>query len=206
MTELTRGPQQIEGFEVSHDGAWLVYNSDKSGNQDIYLAALDGNGDERAVTTDAATDSMPSLSPDHREVAFQSARENGIRDLYVYSLETDSLSLALKLQNQDYCPQWGPDGDSLYFFSYDTESWHVWKITRTAREADWSDPVQISHGNGAFARVSPRAGGPVVYFGTEEGIGTGLIGVWDNHKKRLLFPTEPNPWAYAAFAPDGASV
>jgi Tol biopolymer transport system component/DNA-binding winged helix-turn-helix (wHTH) protein len=206
MTAITKGPQQVEGFAVSSDGKWLVYNSDQSGNQDIYLAALDGSVAERPLTFDAATDSMPSLSPDHEEVAFHSARDDGIRNLYICSLTDGSLTQVAASQNQDYCPQWGPDGNSLYFFSYDSADWGVWRLTRPHRGASWSNLERISDGEGIFARVSPRSDGPVVYFGEAAGVGRGLIGKWRDNRTELLFAIEGEYWAYAAFSPNGETV
>ena len=67
------------------DGRWLYYESDLSGNMDIYRMALPGGVPER-LTTDSSDDFFPDPSPDGREVAFHSWR-GGSRDIWVMPLD-----------------------------------------------------------------------------------------------------------------------
>jgi hypothetical protein len=39
-TQLTHGSQFVEAMELSRDGRWLYYDSDLSGNMDLYRMAL----------------------------------------------------------------------------------------------------------------------------------------------------------------------
>jgi len=40
--QITTANEHIEGLRLSHDGAWLAYDSDRNGNADIYKVKLDG--------------------------------------------------------------------------------------------------------------------------------------------------------------------
>jgi TolB protein len=58
-TPVTTGNQAIEGIDVSPDGRWLVFDSSRSGNQDIYKMPIEG-GELIQLTTDPADDFLPA--------------------------------------------------------------------------------------------------------------------------------------------------
>ena len=78
--QLTHGSQFVEAAMLSRDGRWLYYDSDLSGNMDLYRMALPGGAPER-LTTDSSDDFWPAPSPDGREVAFHSWRGGLARHL-----------------------------------------------------------------------------------------------------------------------------
>ena len=79
--QVTRGSQFVESSLLSRDGRWLYYDSDLSGNMDLYRMALPAGAPER-LTSDSSDDFWPAPSPDGREVAFHSWR-GGSRDIWV---------------------------------------------------------------------------------------------------------------------------
>lgn len=78
---VTRGTQHIEGLDVTRDGQWLAFDSDRDGNADIYRMRLP-DGRPEQLTTDPRDDFIPSWSTDGREIVFHSWR-NGNRDVFV---------------------------------------------------------------------------------------------------------------------------
>ena len=80
-TAVTTGRQINEGVDVSRDGRWLAFDSDRSGNQDLYKMPLAG-GEPEQLTTDPQDDFGPAWSPDGKEIAFHSFR-NGNRDIFI---------------------------------------------------------------------------------------------------------------------------
>ena len=113
-TQVTIGQQTIENFSVSGDGQWLVYDSDLSGNSDIYRMRLPAGTPER-VTGDPADDFAPALSPDGKEVAFHSYR-SGSRDIFIQPLDGGALVQVTATPLQEAVPIWSPDGRRLVFF------------------------------------------------------------------------------------------
>jgi hypothetical protein len=78
--QVTQGTQNIENLDVSPDGAWLYYDSDRNGN------SISG-GNRIAVAHrnryhDPAPDFDPSVSPDGNEVAFH-RNLNGDREIFI---------------------------------------------------------------------------------------------------------------------------
>jgi Tol biopolymer transport system component/DNA-binding SARP family transcriptional activator len=113
ITLVTKEAQAVEGLDVSRDGEWLVYDSDRSGNQDIYKLSLSG-GEPVQLTHHPAPDFVPQWSPDGKEVAYYSMRA-GNRDLRVMSREgSDDQQVTNDPGNEVY-PAWSPDGRELVF-------------------------------------------------------------------------------------------
>lgn len=69
---LTRSPGAREQYAVwSPDGKWIAYLSDRTGEDELYLAPHDGMGAEVRVTTDGAMFRLaPVWSPDSRKLLF----------------------------------------------------------------------------------------------------------------------------------------
>ena len=82
---VTTGDQTIETVDVSRDGRWLVFNSDRNGSWQIYKMPAAG-GEAIQLTTDSAGAYSPAWSPDGHQIAFHSIR-TGNRDLYTMAAD-----------------------------------------------------------------------------------------------------------------------
>ncbi len=119
---LTRQNHTIENHDRSADGRWLTYDSDISGNQEIYVADLSG-GEPRAITSNPAQDMAPRFSPDRSEILFYSTR-NGSRDLFMIPLDGgDEVRLTGRgedgwaANNHELLPTFSRDGLHISFMS-----------------------------------------------------------------------------------------
>jgi Tol biopolymer transport system component/tRNA A-37 threonylcarbamoyl transferase component Bud32 len=101
---LTTGDQIIESMDVTRDGGWLVFDSDRSGRQQIYKQRVAG-GEPILLTTDSLSDFSPAWSPDGRRIAFHTLR-NGTRD--VYTMNADGTDRQQRTQGipQALAPAW----------------------------------------------------------------------------------------------------
>jgi serine/threonine-protein kinase len=133
---VTTGAQVIENLNVSHDGRWLLYESDVAGNSDIYRVPLDGGTAER-LTSDPTDEFSADLSPDGRELAFHSWR-TGSRDLWVQPLDGGPLQHVTTSPGHEWTPHWSPDGRALVFISGVAQR-SVWIVRRDAHGA-WGAP------------------------------------------------------------------
>lgn len=134
---VTDGIQEVECLTVSPDDAWLLYGSNRSGNQDIYKTPL-GGGEPIRLTTDPADDFCPSLSPDGKEVAFYSVRGSGNRRVFTMLADGQRQAPALDAQpnEQEWGPGWSPDGRGLIFDDATTGARHVTVVSRLS-DARW---------------------------------------------------------------------
>jgi Tol biopolymer transport system component len=114
-TQVTFGQQTIEGLSVSRDGKWLYYDSDLSGNPDIYRMRLPTGVPER-LTTQPSPEFNPYPSPDGRFVAFHAWR-TGTRDIFVMPLDGGPVVQVTHSPEQEQYVSWSPDGQNLAFAS-----------------------------------------------------------------------------------------
>ena len=87
-------------------------------NSDIYVAASDGTA-RRRLTTDAAFDGWPAISPDGRTIAFASRRGGDHFRLYLMPLEGGEQRIVPTPAGYHYTqPAWSRDGKSLVAYRW----------------------------------------------------------------------------------------
>ena len=111
---LSSGALELNA-SFSHDGAWVVFTSNRAGSYDIYRAHPDGSALER-LTDDPAYDDQAALSPDGRLLAFVSSR-SGQADIWILDLSSRRLRNLTNHPAGDFRPAWSPDGQRLAFSS-----------------------------------------------------------------------------------------
>jgi Tol biopolymer transport system component/tRNA A-37 threonylcarbamoyl transferase component Bud32 len=158
--QITSGRQLIEGPAVSPDGRWLAFDSDRSGNQDIYkmelpdgepiqlttheghdflrgwswdgqiitghairhgqrdpfLLAADGAWQEFASTS-PRHERYPSISPDHRRIAFDAELGAGALNREIVVAERDDAGRWSEPRTiaVGRTPEWSPDGRHVLY-------------------------------------------------------------------------------------------
>jgi serine/threonine-protein kinase len=150
---LTTGNQAIEGIGISPDGQWLVFDSNRRGNADIYRLAL-ADGHVEQLTDHPADDFIPSWSPDGNEIAFYSFR-HGTRDLFVMAADGAAETRLTNDPSQERYPDWSPDGNSLVFRGDKTGEDEIWLMSREDRSSSWGEPRQLTSDGGFSPRWSP---------------------------------------------------
>jgi Tol biopolymer transport system component len=150
---VTEGNQAIEGIGVSPDGKWLVFDSNRSGNQDIYKMPI-GGGELEKLTTHPSDDFLPSWSPDGKEIVFYSFR-NGNRDIYLMTADGRSIQQLTDDLAQERYPDWSPNGNQLVFYSDKTGRQELYVISRESKNLEWGTPRQLTFDRGSFCKWSP---------------------------------------------------
>jgi Tol biopolymer transport system component len=151
-TEVTSGAQTIETLAVSPDGGWLYYDSDRSGNSELYRMRLPGGSPEQ-LTNDPAGDYSPAVSPDGSELAFHSLR-TGNRDIFVIPSSGGEAVQVTVSPEQDYNPTWAPDGQRLAFDEQRRPDSLLWVASRNAA-GEWSVAPFPHRTGGLVPRWSP---------------------------------------------------
>ena len=174
-TPVTTGAQVIETPAISPDGKWIYYNSDVSGNSDLYRQRLPA-GEPEQLTTDPSDEFSPELSPDGREVAFHSWR-SGSRDLYGMPLDGGPLvQITATPSAQEATPMWSPDGRALAFTMFGVPG-GIWVVHRDARGARGNAVERASAGSwgqwspdgNTIAYTSYFLGGSLMLVGADTG-------------------------------------
>ncbi|MBA3317417.1 MAG: serine/threonine-protein kinase [Gemmatimonadales bacterium] len=139
--QITTGSQVIEWFDLSQDGRRLVFDSDRSGNADLYRMALDGAGEPEQVTRDSVDEFWPAWSPDGREIAFHSFRE-GHRQIYLIPGDGGASQLVARTQDDDRIATWMPDGLGLLTLTNYGAPGAETRIIRRTGKGRWSNPAR----------------------------------------------------------------
>lgn len=115
---LTNDQQDERAPRPSPDGKWVAFYSGRSGNQDLWMVAADGNGQSIQLTeASMAVDDFrfaPSWSPDSKQLAYYSFKNDYWEDdIWVINVETKKeRQVSSKLMAMS-TPVWSPDGKTL---------------------------------------------------------------------------------------------
>lgn len=88
--------------EVSPDGKYVAYMSDRDGNWEIYVMDINGEN-ERRLTNNELSDWDPVWSPDGSRIAFVSDNVEGLYDIHVVNVDGTGLYRIVKNASQ---PSW----------------------------------------------------------------------------------------------------
>jgi Tol biopolymer transport system component len=197
---VTTGSQTIEGVDVSRDGRWLVFDSDRGGNPDIYKLATAG-GEPIRLTTDSAGDFSAAWSPDGRQIAFHSLR-TGNRDIFTMNADGTGLRQRTFTPTEDLDPTWSP-GDSALVFEVISQTTQTPQSFRIISLSGGPDSGRMLGATGDFAKWSP-AGEWIAYHATE---GLRLVPAAGGPSRLLVDDARDGAEAFfAAWAPDGTTL
>ena len=202
---VTTGNRASESVNLTRDGRWLVFNSDRNGEWDIYKMPATG-GEPIQLTTDSAGAYGPAWSPDGRQIVFHSMRA-GNRDLYTMEADGSGVVQRTSSQAHELDADWSRDGRAL-----------VAEVIPAAKEGEASSTFiegstfVIVPLDGRAMRTIPVPGDFAHWSPTEDLIAyhsaEGLRVTSPPGASRLLVPNSPTGEEafYAAWSPDGKTV
>lgn len=110
-TEILQMSESIGSPSASPDGSLIVFDSQGSSQEDLYLIRGDGTG-LRKLTDDAPRDRSASFSPDGKRIVFQSDRSGGW-ELWTILPDGSGLTQLTRSGEGLYIPFWSPDGRKI---------------------------------------------------------------------------------------------
>jgi len=121
----------------SPDGTQIAFNSDRTGEMNIYVHSLLDNSD-RQITKGPGGDFQPQWSPDGKRLVFFSSRA-GNADIWLVDLPSNAMTPLTSNPALDINPFFSPDGRNIAFQSDRSGRMEVWVM-----KSDGSDQRQLS--------------------------------------------------------------
>lgn len=114
---------------------WIVFDSDRTGNWEIFMMPVPDGSDARIedatqLTDNSANDWWPSWSPDGQKVAFMSDRDGFfLMDILVLDLKTgDVRNLTNSPDFDEGFAAWSPDGSRIAFSADYTGDYRIYTM------------------------------------------------------------------------------
>ena len=141
---VTRGTQVIEAFSVSPDGAWLAFDSNRNGNQDIWRMPLDGSGPPELLSAGPEDEFQPTYSPDGKWIGFHATRSGAVRDLYLIPAAGGQRTRIGVETPNNLVPRFSPDGRSVLYTVWSADGgFSLRAARRAARDSSWSRMIPV---------------------------------------------------------------
>lgn len=156
--QVTAGSESNFAPDLSPNGDFVVYTSDRKGNKDVWEKRASG-GFARPVTLHAADDFYPVLSPDGDQIAFVSRRGDAAGDILIidngfrfFTKKEGAISVISSNQTEDTTPSWFPDGKKIVFAAR-----HPGEQTPQLMVAELKDlkPIPLGDAHGDQPSVAP---------------------------------------------------
>lgn len=140
----------------SADGNWVAFNSDRTGEMNVWIVKQDGSG-LRQLTRGPGGDYQPAWSPDGKRIAFFSSR-SGNADLWVVEVTTGKLQQVTREPALQINPVFSMDGTQIAYVSDHGGRLEVWVMN-----SDGSSPQQLSNQGVSGHFVRWTSDGAVVF-------------------------------------------
>jgi serine/threonine protein kinase len=198
---VTTGDQIIESVDVSYDGQWIAYDSDLSGNSEIYKMPIAG-GEPVQLTEHPSGDFCPNWSPNGEKIVFHSFRE-GNRDIYCMTKDGGSVQQLTNDPSHELQPEWSSDGSKIVFYGDKKGQYEIYAISK--KDQGWGEPEQITSDGVFFFDASPT-GDSITYTSANS---LKVVSLEDRKTRTLVpfqdIPSFPRP-KFPNFSIDGKTI
>jgi Tol biopolymer transport system component/DNA-binding winged helix-turn-helix (wHTH) protein len=134
---------------VSPDGQSIAFESDRTGDDEVWVAGADGSSPRQVTSAGRFTATQPAWSPDGREIAYVS-RPSSISEIDVISVTGGRARRLSAGEFNCAAPAWSRDGRFVYFSTNRGGEWQVWRIPSSGGAA-----VQMTRAGGYESAESP---------------------------------------------------
>ena len=143
--------------QYSPDGKRIAFESNRSGNQEVWVCDADGSNPVQLVSLGRS--GSPRWSPDGQWIVFD-ANVEGNWQIYVIGAHGGRPRRMTKGSANDVRPGWSHDGKRIFFASNrsgEGRGWQVW-----AMPADGGEPVQVTR-HGGYTPFESSDGKTIYY-------------------------------------------
>lgn len=128
--------------QISPDGRQVVFQSDREGPLEIWVAGSDGSGAAAVTRFGSGHTGTPRWSPDGKTIAFDSS-VTGRFQVYTIAREGGEPRQVTKARTLAAIPSWSGDGHWIYYTALETGREEIWKTS-----PDGTQTVRITSNGG----------------------------------------------------------
>lgn len=155
--KLISSTRSESGAQYSPDGKRMVFTSDRSGSNQIWISDADGSNPLQLTYMKAIDTGTPHWSPDGRQIAFDSTA-SGILGVYVINADGGAPRSIVVDTFSNFEPSFSHDGHWIYFASDRSGGPEIWKIA-----ASGGNPMQLTS-RGGLMPLEGKDGKSLYYF------------------------------------------
>ncbi len=160
----------------SPDAKWIVFTSNRDGNWEIYLSAVETDHIQRVTYNTTAIDRDPTWSPMGNAIVYESNRD-GNWNLYLFDIVSGVETRLTESQDNDMNASWSSDGAKLLFQSDRIGAWQIFELTFATSQiweisnetGDDLDPQYTPDNAGIVFRSFRSGDNSVIYRMNEDG-------------------------------------
>ena len=180
--------------DISPDGASIVFRSNRTGSDEIWIADQEGRNPRQLTHFGGALTGCPRWSPDGRWVAFDSTAA-GNADIYAIQVENGSLRRITNAPSDEVVPSWSRDGRYLYFTSNRTGRPEIWKTP-----FDGGEDKQVTR-DGGFGAMESSDGRTLYYVGDMAATSIWRMPVAGSSHSAVIDSVGQRLWGYWTVSP-----
>jgi len=124
---LISSTRQQAAASFSPDGSRIAFQSDRSGDWEIWTCDRDGSNAVQLTHFGGGPAGTPRWSPDARQIAFD-ARANGVSQVYVISADGGEPRRLTSGPEGSQVPSWSHDGKWIYYSVISSGVSNIWKL------------------------------------------------------------------------------
>jgi len=148
LVQLTTSVSGDGNPDWSSDGKQIVFNSSRTGNNEIWIMNADGSR-QTQLTNTTANEGHPHFSPDSKQIVFWSER-SGFREVWVMNSDGSAQAQITNDMLNTGGAAWSPDASKIvYRRNNQSGNSDIWIM-----DADGANQIQIT--NDAFNDGSPQ--------------------------------------------------
>ena len=192
--KLISSTKQQAAASFSPDGLRIAFQSDRSGDWEIWVCDRDGSNATQLTHFRGAPTGTPRWSPDGKLIAFDS-RANGVSQIYLVPAEGGEARQVTTDSMGGHVPAWSHDGKWIYYSTIRSTGANIWRLPVVGGAAQ-----PVTSNSGLYAAESPD--GQYLYYSRSSADSTiwrtPISGGAEEQVLDVPKPFDPSHWVIVA--------